>query len=225
VSYTPLASYADLSAGPLVAITSSFTGGEQTNLMTRASRALEVQAGRRLAQFSGLVETHTLQALDIDDAEVGAYVPLPESAVMGISRAQSLGISNLVRHLWLNQYPGDLWPELWLNATSPLSNIASIVVYRSFSGSETLDVSALQYESDKGHIRLALGTFAPQGSTAVITYSGGYATVPDDLKQLAIFKATEMALLDLDPEARADHGVDLSEIRQYIADGLAPYMR
>ena len=181
--------------------------------MTRASRAVESYCNARLSPFT-LTESCRAQAVDPDE-QIDAYTPLDQIGMLGLSRAQSLGSSELVRHTWVRERPR-VWVDQWVGSVS------NVVIYRSFSGSQTVTASALQYETDTGHIRFAFGTYVPQGSTIVVTYSGGYNPIPDDLIQATVYKATEIALLDLEPEARPE--IDLSELIAATATLLSPYV-
>jgi len=219
-AYTPLASYSDISAGPLNDIVRGMVtnAGEpwvQANIMVPASRAIESMCNRRLTPFT-ISESCRAQNIDPDE-QTDVYTPLDQTAMLGMSRAASLGSSELVRHTWVREYPVR-WPDLWTGS------ISSIVIYRAVSGSQTItDMSTVQYETDTGHIRFTLGTYLPQGSTIVVNYSGGYSTVPDELKAASILKATQIGILYLEPEARPD--VDLNELKSEIDSLVTPYLR
>ena len=221
MAYTPLATVANLTATPLAAIVRSFSAGEEQNLLIRASRAIEAACDRHLSPFTGLVETTRAQAIDPDEM-VDAYTPLDEQGALGMSRAQSLGAGELVRQAWLREAP-PRWPELWTGPGGTGAAIQSITILRAFSGSQTIVPNTVQFEPDTGHVRFVLGTFIPQGSTLVFAYSGGYNPVPDDLIQATIWKAAELALIDMEPASRPE--VDLVELREGIATLIAPYVR
>lgn len=188
----------------------------QNSIMVPASRAIESYCNRRLTPFTGLVESVRAQNIDPDE-QTDVYTPLDQTAMLGMSRAASLGSSELVRHAWLREFP-PRWTDLWTGS------ITQIDIYRAVSGSQTItDSTNWQYETDTGHVRFTLGTFLPQGSTIKFTYSGGYSTTPDDLKTACELKATLIALLFLEPEARPD--VDTAELNAEIKELLAPYDR
>lgn len=192
MAYTPLASVATFNAGPESDLFRFISGAEQTGLLARASRAVEAYCGRRLSAFTGLVETVRAQDIDVEEA-VDITMPLDQAGMLGFSRAQSLGATQLVRACWLREYP-PRWTDLWSGSVTAIS------ILRAFAGSQSVDPSTIQYEVDTGHIRFQLGTYIPQGSTLVVTYSGGYATVPDDLQQACLIKAMQLALAELDPQ-------------------------
>lgn len=215
MAYTPLATLANLTSTPLKDLTTNYTVPEQQNLITRASRAIETYCGRRLAPFTK-TESHRAEGLDPDESADNYGMLLDTAGILGQSRAQSLGSTDLVRHVFLRERPVQ-WEEMWTGA------INTCTIYRSFSGSQVVDITTLQYETDTGHVRFSLGTFLPQGSTISINYTGGYSpAVPDDLIQATMFKAAELAIVNLLPEDRP--GVDLTELRQMIASLCAPYL-
>lgn len=215
-SPTPLATVAQFTEGPFQNLVSGFSVQAQTDLMLQATRACESACDRRLAQFTGVVETQRAEAMDVEDA-LDAYVPLDPTSQLGFSRAQSLGSTLLVRHFWVREFP-PRYPELWTGA------ITSINLYRSYSGQQSVTVSTIQFEPDTGHCRFQLGTFVPPGTTIQVTYSGGYATVPADLVQACQYMAASMAVKQLDPvDNRSGHDPDA--LRADALEMLAPYTR
>ncbi|MFB6568369.1 hypothetical protein [Streptomyces noursei] len=213
---SPLASVAGFTEGPFANLVSGFSTQATTNLMLQATRACESACDRRLALFAAVVETQRADAMDIEDA-MDAYVPLDPTSQLGFSRAQSLGSTLLTRHFWVREHP-PRYPELWTGS------IASISLYRSYSGQQTVAVNTLQYEPDTGHVRFQLGTFVPPGTTIQVTYSGGYATVPADLVQACQYMAASMAVKQLDPvDGRSGHDPDA--LRADALEMLAPYTR
>lgn len=212
----PLASVAQFTEGPFANLVSGYSAPAVTNLMLQATRSCESACDRRLAPFTGVRETQRADAMDIEDA-MDAYVPLDPTSQLGFSRAQSLGSTLLTRHFWVREHP-PRYPELWTGS------IVSISLLRSYSGTQTVDVSTVQYETDTGHVRFQLGTFVPPGTTIVATYSGGYATVPADLVQACQYMAASMAVKQLDPvDGRSGHDPDA--LRSDALEMLAPYTR
>lgn len=212
----PLASVASFTEGPFANLVSGYSAQAQTNLMLQATRSCESACDRRLAPFAGIVETQRADAMDIEDA-MDAYVPLDPTSQLGFSRAQSLGSTLLTRHFWVREFPAR-YPELWTGS------ISGITLYRSYSGAQLLTINNIQYETDTGHVRFALGTFVPPGTTIQVTYSGGYATVPADLVQACQYMAASMAVKQLDPvDGRSGHDPDA--LRADALEMLAPYTR
>lgn len=212
----PLASTADFNEGPFADLTRGFDARAHARLMISATRACESACDRRLALFTGLVETQRADAMDIEDA-LDSYIPLDPTSQLGFSRAQSLGSTLLTRHFWVREYP-PRYADLWQGS------ISDIHVFRSFSGDQQVLVSTVQYEPDTGHCRFQLGTFIPPGTTIKVTYGGGYNPVPVDLMEASRFMAASIAIKQLDPEARPS-GHDANELRAEAMEMLAPYVR
>lgn len=211
---TPLATVDDLREGPFADLVSGYTAQALTNLMIRATRICESVCDRRLAPFANLTETMRANSLDVEDA-LDAYVPLDPTSQLGFSRALSLGSTLLVRHFWVKQNPPQ-YPEFWTGS------IASISLRRSFSGTQVVDVSQIQFEPDTGHVRFQLGTFVPPGTTIVTVYNGGYSTVPADLVQACKTMAASIAVRELNP-VQQGHDPDLLRVDAEML--LEPYMR
>ena len=213
---TPLATVAQFQSNPLANLTSGFTAQAQSDLMVMATRECESACDRRLAPFTNLVETMRADSLDVEDA-LDAYVPLDPTSQLGFSRAQSLGSTLLVRHFWVRENP-PRYADMWTGS------IASINLYRSFSGQQLVAVPTLQYEPDTGHVRFQLGSFVPPGTTIQVTYSGGYSTVPADLVSACMFMAASIAVKMLDPvDGRSGHDPDA--LRTEAIEKLGPYVR
>lgn len=213
---TPLATAAQFQEGPFANLVSGFPVTTITNIMLTATRNCESACDRRLAPFTGLIETQRAEALDVEDA-LDAYVPLDPTSQLGFSRAQSLGSTLLVRHFWTREHP-PRYPDLWAGAISAIS------LYRSYSGSQIIDMSTMQYEPDTGHARFQLGTFVPPGTTIQVTYSGGYQTVPADLVEACRFMAASIVVKQLDPvDGRSTRDPDA--LRAEAIAMLGPYAR
>lgn len=212
----PLATAAQFQEGPFANLVSSFASTAIDNIMINATRLCESECDRRLAPFANIVETQRAEALDVEDA-LDAYIPLDPTSQLGFSRAQSLGSTLLVRHFWVREYPSR-YPELWAGS------ISAINLYRSYSGSQIVDMSTMQYEPDTGHCRFQLGTFVPPGTTIQVTYSGGYLTVPADLIEACRFMAAGLVVKQLDPvDGRSGHDPDA--LRSEAVMMLSPYVR
>lgn len=213
---TPLCTSAILQSGAFADLVRDFSGPTLDHLMLRATRLCESAVDRRLAPFTNIIETQRAAMLDVDDiTEIPG--PMEPSAQLGFSRAQSLGTSQLVRHFWLREYP-PRYPEMWTGS------ITSITLLRSYSGTQAVVPNTTQYEQDTGHCRFQLGTYVPTGTTIVVTYSGGYTTVPLDLEQACEFMAASLVLKQLDP-AQAMHGHDPDALRMDALEILTAYTR
>lgn len=212
----PLASVAQFSEGAFGDLGSSYSTSALANIMLAATRMCESACDRRLAPFAIVGETQRADGLDVEDA-LDAYVPLDVTSQLGFSRAQSLGSTLLCRHYWLREHP-PRYNELWAGA------LTSVSLVRSFSGTQSVNVSQMQFEADTGHVRFPLGTFVPPGTTIVTAYSGGYATTPGDLVTANCFMAASIVLKQLDP-AQSHHGHDPDALRLDALELLAPYTR
>lgn len=212
----PLATVAQVSQGAFADLVRAFSTDALDDMVVEATRLCEDHVDRRLAPFAGLVETQRAEALDIEDA-LDAYVPLDPTAQLGFSRAQSLGSTLLVRHFWVRQFPSR-YPEMWTGSVS------AIKLVRSFSGTQTVDISQVQYETDTGHCRFQLGTFVPPGTTIVVTYSGGYSTMPASLVRAGKYMTASIAASELDPLGQS-HGHDPDMLRMKAEEALDGFMR
>lgn len=212
----PLATSAQMQEGPFKDLVRDYSVSALADLMLSATRVCEDACDRRLAPFTGVSESQRADAMDVEDA-LDSYVPLDPAGQLGMSRAQSLGSTLLVRHFWVREFP-PRYPELWSGSVSGLS------LLRSYSGTQTVMVSTLQFEPDTGHCRFQLGTFVPPGTTIVVTYSGGYQTVPASLVEACKYEAASIALTELDPSAHAS-GRDPDALHAKAMDLLAPFTR
>lgn len=210
----PLATTADFKLTPFEDLSAQFSTQAITQLMFTATRRCESACDRRLAPFTGLVQTFRADSLDIEDA-LDSYVPLDPTSQLGFSRAQSLGSTLLTRHFWVREFP-PRYQDLWTGEVTDLH------AFRSFSGDEQIQASTVQFEPDTGHGRFQLGTFIPPGTTIRVTYSGGYATVPADLVEACRFMAASIAVKWLDPESRTHNPADL---QAEATEMLAPFVR
>lgn len=212
---TPLCTVEQFLEGAFADLARDYTTTALNNILTQATRTCESATDRRLAPFT-ITETQRADAMDIEDA-LDAYVPLDPTSQLGFSRAQSLGSTLLVRHFWVREAP-PRYPEYWTGTLN------SISLLRSFSGTQVVPVSGIQYEPDTGHCRFQLGTFVPAATTIVVNYSGGYTTVPADLVLAGSFMSASILLKQLDP-AMAQHGHDPDALRLDAMEVLASFTR
>lgn len=223
MAYTPLAQVTDLTNTPLAGIVRAFSADEKQNLLMRASRANESYCDRRLSLFTNIKETHQAEDIEPDEnVDLGVVMPLDQQGNIGMSYARALDAGQQIRYLRLREFP-PRWEDLWSGTST---SVTSITIYRTPAGSQTILGGANQpfvFFPDTGVVRFNVGVFCPPGSTIVTVYSGGYNPSPEDLVQATIWKATEMALLDMAPAQRPN--LDISEIRAAIASLLSPYLR
>lgn len=215
--YVPLASAANMQAAFFNELVRDLTVTDLDNLMLRASRSIEARCNRRFVPFT-TQESHRAEGVDSDEFGQGTSgLPLDLYGALARDRAEAFDATNLVRHLWLEQY-APRYPEYWSYT------VGSVELIRSWGDSEILPATELEGpENDTGHIRFRLGTFIPEGTTIRVNYSGGYTTVPDDLVQATLFQAAKLAALWAQPQMPKD--MNLNEIDAELVALLAPYAR
>jgi hypothetical protein len=74
-SPVPLASSADMQGGQFADLVRDYSAGDLDQLMIEATRVCEGIAGRRLAPFTGVPETHRATGIDPDEYTDGAACP------------------------------------------------------------------------------------------------------------------------------------------------------
>lgn len=186
------------------------------SLMNQATRAVESRCERRLSPFTGLVESSRADGVDIDGMAMDD-VPLDLVGALGRSKSLAYGATSLVRDVWLREW-APVYPDLWS------TTVTQIELVRAYGDSEIVIPSNVEGpEPDTGHMRFRLGTFVPPGTTIIVTYNGGYATVPDDLVLATIFQATKFVLLGAEPEMRA--GMNTADLDAEMMMLLSSYMR
>jgi hypothetical protein len=216
-SPTPLCTAADLQSGGFADLVGSFSEQAIDDLCVEASRACETEVTRRLMPFT-VTESHRAEGIDVDELGVlGSGIPLDLNATLGASYAASLGGGfNLVRRIWLNEC-APLYPDMWT-----YSNVVARAT-TSVGGTNTLATPLAGPMPDTGLVWWQLGTFLPPGTLIVVTYSGGYTTVPADLRRAAKYMAASIAVKELDPQASTGHNA-----ADLVADAVAwlsPYRR
>lgn len=202
-SATPLCSSATFVEGGFADLVANFSATAISDMLIEATRKCEGLTGRRLTTFTNVAETVYATGINPDEYAGPSALPLSIQGTVGLSEAMALGVSNLVRRIWVAEYP-PRYPEMW--TASP--NV-SILVIRSIGGTSAVQSGQiLEGPDDKGHILLQLGTFVPAGSMLQITYSGGYTTVPADLVRACRYIAAGIAVTELDPEMVTAHDPD-----------------
>lgn len=215
----PLATAADLKAGAFADLVRSYAAPALDDVMIQATRACETETTRRLAPFT-LTESHRAEGVDPDELTDSSNLPMDLQGSLGRSYAAALSTSTLIRHVWLNEY-APTHQDLW-TYTMPANPVQII---RSYGGGQVVNSTQLDGpEPDTGHLWFHLGTFLPIGSLIRITYSGGYTTVPADLKRACIYQAAAIVCRELDP-LNAQHGHDAGTLEALSSGYLTPYIR
>lgn len=216
---TPLCSPTSFSEGAFADLVSGYSQTALSDLLVEATRKCEGLTDRRLAPFTGLVETHRASAVDPDEYVGSTMLPMDIRSVMGYSYAQALGAGSLVRHTWLDESP-PRYQDLWAYSG------VTVTIIRSYGGSQQLISSQiLDGPDDTGHVWFMLGMFIPQGSRIRVTYSGGYQTTPGDLLRACKYIAAGIAVTELDPVMASAAGHDPDRLFALGEKWLAGYAR
>jgi hypothetical protein len=182
-----------MQSGQFADLVRDYSAADLDQLMIDATRVCEGIAGRRLAPFTGVPETHRATGIDPDEYTDATSLPMDILGSLGRSYANALGAGDQVRHCWLNEF-APRYPEMWT-----YSNI-QVTILRSYGGSQVVNTaSIIGAEPDSGHIWFTLGTFLPLGSLIRATYNGGYTTVPADLGRACKLQAAVLVLGEIDP--------------------------
>lgn len=215
-SPVPLATSADMQGGQFADLVRDYSPAALDQTMIEATRLCEGVAGRRLAPFTGVPETHRATGIDPDEYTDATSLPMDILGSLGRSYANALGAGDQVRHVWLNEF-APRYPEMWT-----YSNL-QITILRSYGGSQTVNTAnIIGAENDSGHVWFTLGTFLPLGSLIRATYNGGYTTVPADLNRACKLKAAVLVLGEIDP-AGTQFGHDPGALSKQADDILCRY--
>lgn len=215
-SPVPLATSADMQSGQFADLVRDYSAPDLDQLMIEATRVCEGIAGRRLAPFTAVPETHRATGIDPDEYTDSTSLPMDILGSLGRSYANALGAGDQVRHVWLNEF-APRYPEMWT-----YSNLR-VTILRSYGGSQTVNTASLiGAENDSGHVWFTLGTFLPLGSLIRATYDGGYTTVPADLARACKLEAAVLVLGEIDP-AGTQFGHDPGALHTQAENILARY--
>jgi hypothetical protein len=212
----PLATSADMQAGQFADLVRDYSSTDLDQMMIEATRVCEGIAGRRLAPFTGVPETHRATGIDPDEYTDATSLPMDILGSLGRSYANALGAGDQVRHVWLNEF-APRYPDMWAYTS------LQVTILRSYGGSQTVNTaSIIGAENDSGHVWFTLGTFLPLGSLIRATYGGGYTTVPADLARACKLQAAVLALGEIDP-AGTQFGHDPGALRTQAEEILCRY--
>lgn len=166
-------------------------------LMVEATAFIEDTTSRRLAPFSGYYFSDRLVGIDPNEYGDSGNMPTDIYGSLGMSQAAALGDSSLIRNFYLDQ-TAPHYPELWTYS------IESIRLRLTFGNVIDVQLSSIEGpQKDTGHVRLRLGTFAPEGTTIEVIYGGGYTLgIPASLSRLCLYVAAKFLMLDMEPQAR-----------------------
>ncbi|MEK6443633.1 hypothetical protein [Pseudonocardia sp. T1-2H] len=212
---TPLTSAASFKGSAFEDLTRNFSEDAIDEILIEATRACETEVGRRLVPFT-LTETHRAEGIDPDElGAIGSGLQLDLQGSLGASYAAALGsgIGALVRKVWLRQHATH-FPEMWAYSD------VTCTVTLSFGGAQTVAPMAGP-TNDTGLLWFNVGTFCPIGSLVQVTYSGGYQTIPADLRRAAKYMAAAIFCRELDPERSSNH--DAGSLEALAVSWLEPY--
>jgi hypothetical protein len=185
---------------------------ELEQIMLEATSTIEEECGRRFL-FSGHIYSDRLFGIDSSD-DFDIDMPLDLVGALGLSQAMAYGASNLVRNWWIDQ-TAPHYPELWTYS------ISSITLYLTTGSVLTVNPQTIEGpQPDTGHARFKPGTFAPDGTTIEVVYSGGYTvSVPPSLRRLCLYQAEKAVIMDNEPQTR--EGMNFSELENQIEKLMA----
>lgn len=194
-SVVPLCSPSQFKEGAFSDLVRDYTTQALADLLAEGTRLCEDATERRLAPFT-ITELTRADGIDPDEYTDSANLPMDIRSTLGVSYAQALGASSLVRHCWVSEF-APRYQDMWT-----YSNV-SVSIIRSYGGSQ--DVSPSQIlsgpEPDSGHLWFQLGMFLPVGSRVQVTYSGGYTVAtPASLVRANKFMSAYLAVRELNPD-------------------------
>lgn len=191
---TPLCTVGRFTSGGFADLVTDYPTDALVDNLADATRIAEDLCDRRLVPFT-VTETSRAEGIDPDEYAGATSMPVSLQTTVGMSYASSLGISNLVRHAWLRQYPPK-YQDMW-----QMPQTLGVEVYRSFGGNQILgDAQILLGPDETGHVWFELGQFIPVGSRFVFTYSGGYSPIPSSLVRIGELITASLIVRELNPD-------------------------
>lgn len=186
-----------------------------------ATAQLEDMTSRRLTPFTNIIYENMLNGISPDEyGDDSAGMPVDIYGSLGISFANALGASDLVRHFFLDQY-APAYSELWTY------DIQSMEIFLTYGNSQPIDFRAggiVGPEVNSGHCWIRLGTFAPEGTRIKVVYSGGFTGgIPASLQRACLFLAAKNFVIDGTLTMR--DGQNMNELNAAIESIMAPWMR
>jgi len=217
---TPLLTWGQFTRGAFKDLVRSITDPlTQNEWLIEATRLCEEHTDRRLAPFTGVVETHRADGIDPDEYMDSGAMPLDLAGSLGRNWAASFGSTAMIRRMHLAEY-ATRYPDMWQYSD------VSIDVVRSYGGDEVLTTAKLLMgpQPDTGFVWFQLGQFIPAASVLQCTYGGGYQTVPASLTRAGKYMLASLAVTELDPLGQ-NHGHDPDMLRSMAEEILTPYVR
>jgi hypothetical protein len=214
-SVIPLCSAASFDEGAFSDLASAVPDGTLSDFLAEGTRLCEEACDRRLAPFT-VTETHRAEGMDPDEYADSANMPMDIYGSLGVSYAQALGVTSLIRHCWLHEMPAR-YPDMWAYSG------VSIEIIRSYGGNQVLaPTQVLDGPDDTGHVWFQLGLYLPVASRIRVTYSAGYQTVPASLVRACKYMTAGIIVRELQPDD-SEHDPDL--LREDALAILAAWQR
>ena len=136
-SPVPLATSADMQAGQFADLVRDYAPDTLDQTMIDATRVCEGIAGRRLAPFTAVPESHRATGVDPDESGGSGNFPVSIQSTLAMSYAGALGSTgDMVRHVWLNEF-APRYPEMWT-----YSNL-QVTVFQPMGGSQVFPAAQL----------------------------------------------------------------------------------
>jgi hypothetical protein len=192
---TPFCSPALFSAGAFADLAALYPEQALADILLEGTRLCEDEAGRRLAPFTVTAESHRAEGMDPDEYTDTANLPLDIQGTLGMSYANAVGASTLVRHIYLNEF-ADRYTDMWTYSG------VTLTIARSYGGTEVLNPTQFTGpDADSGHVWFQQGTFLPIGSIVYASYSAGYTiATPASLVRANKFMSASLIVRELNPE-------------------------
>jgi len=186
-----------------------------------STREIEDRTSRRLAPFTGHLEEGALVGTNSNEYGGGSgNTPMSLQGSLGQSYANSLGVNNLVRRFWIDEY-APRYPEMW---EYQITEMQIMTTYGSWQDISPAQGSVIAVEKTNGFVWLTIGTFAPEESRIKIVYNGGYVyDTPGSLQRACLLQAVEFLIMESEPQQRKDMSID--ELERQITKLVAPWVK
>ena len=185
-----------------------------------ATREIEDRTSRRMAPFTGHLEEMALVGQNPNEYGGGSGdMPMSLQGSLGQSYASSLGINNLVRRFWLNEY-APRYPEMWEY------EVTQVMIQTTYNSWQDVLASngMIDLEKTNGFAWLTIGFFAPEESRIRIVYNGGYVyDIPGSLQRACLLQAVEFLIMESEPQQRSHMSID--ELERQITKLVAPWVK
>lgn len=185
-----------------------------------ATREIEDRTSRRLAPFQGHLQETALVGQNPNEYGGGSGdMPMSLQGSLGQSYANSLGVNNLIRRFWIDEY-APRYPEMWEY------EVTEMVVQTTYNSWQNVGASSglIDLEKTNGFAWLQIGFFAPEESRIRIVYNGGYVNdMPGSLQRACLLQAVQFLILESEPQQRTNMSID--ELERQITKLVAPWVK